>query len=107
MPLIPFVILVCLVPGGPPDAAVVLQAPAVMKRFDVAEFTLRVAEPRFKNAFTDVELTGEFTPDGGQTIRVQGFCDSQDGSIFRLRFCPKRYRIVRLESHATVRIVEA
>jgi hypothetical protein len=82
------------------SSAASLDAPPKARRFDLAEFTVRVAEPQLANPFTDVQLTGEFTPPGGQAVRVQGFCDSQDGSIFRLRFCPANapavygYRIV-------------
>ncbi|MBW8041359.1 MAG: DUF4038 domain-containing protein [Planctomycetes bacterium] len=73
---------------GPPPQ-IKFEAPRSVKRFDPAEFVVRIKRPLFKNPFTDVELTGEFVPAGGTTIRVEGFADSQDGSIYRLRFCPK------------------
>jgi len=72
-----------------PSAQTRLEAPRSVKRFDPAEFVVRVEQPTFKNPFTDVELTGEFVPAGGTAIRVEGFADSQDGSVFRLRFCPE------------------
>ena len=64
------------------------EAPPVAPRFDPAEFVVRLEPPPAGNPFTDIELTGEFTVQGGPTKRVLGFCDSADGSIFRLRFCP-------------------
>ncbi len=76
-----------------------LEAPAEAQRYDVAEFVLRVAQPVAKNPFTDVVLHGEFSLPGEQAISVQGFCDSPEGTVFRLRFCPEaapatyRYRI--------------
>jgi len=67
--------------------AVALEAPARARRFEVAEFVVRVAEPPFRNPFTEAELTGVFTAgDGSQ--RVAGFADTPDGSVFRLRFSP-------------------
>ena len=83
-----YVAMACLVPGGVADKSVGLDAPTVTKRFDIALFTIRVQQPRFTNPFTDVDMTGAFTPEGGRTIRLEGFCDSQDGGVFRLRFCP-------------------
>ncbi|MBI4584894.1 MAG: serine hydrolase [Planctomycetes bacterium] len=68
---------------------VTLQAPPSAPRFDAAEFTVRVQDPPFQNPFTEVQLEGTFTPPGGEPIRVDGFCDSRDGSVFRLRFSPQ------------------
>ncbi len=69
---------------------VTLEAPASGARFEPAEFVLRVAEPWFANPFTDVALTAAFTPDGGKPVAVTGFADAQDGTVFKLRFCPQR-----------------
>ena len=66
---------------------VLLEAPAVVPRFEVAEFVVRVKEPPFQNPFTDTELAGVFTADNA-SLRVAGFADSPDGSVFRLRFVP-------------------
>lgn len=66
---------------------ITIEAPGMVPRFDIAEFVVRVKEPSFKNPFTDVELTGVFTANSTST-RVIGFADSQDGSVFRLRFSP-------------------
>jgi hypothetical protein len=63
------------------------EAPDAVPRFDVAEFVVRVTDPPFQNPFTEAELTGVFAS-GEDSIRVEGFSDSQDGSVFRLRFCP-------------------
>ncbi len=69
-------------------ADVDLQAPRSVLRFDPAEFVLTLKRIPFQNPFTEVELTGEFTPRGGKATNVLGFADSQDGRTFRLRFSP-------------------
>lgn len=73
-----------------PASAVRLEAPEAARRFDVAEFVIRIDDPPFANPFTDAELTGEFRSTGSPAISVRGFADSQDGRVFRLRFCPDR-----------------
>ena len=75
---------------GASGRRVALQAPESAPRYDPAEFVIRVNPPPGGNPFTDLELTGVFTPSGGEPIRVSGFCDSPDGRVFRLRFCPER-----------------
>lgn len=72
-----------------PAARIKLEAPRAVGRFEPAEFVLRVAEPHFENPFTNVELIGRFAT-AGNSVAVRGFADAQDGSVFRLRFCPNR-----------------
>ncbi|HZK68593.1 MAG TPA: DUF4038 domain-containing protein [Paludibacter sp.] len=67
---------------------IALEAPGRTPRFGVAEFVVRVNSPSFKNPFTEVEFIGVFTANN-TSIRVIGFADSQDGSVFRLRFSPE------------------
>jgi Protein of unknown function (DUF4038)/Domain of unknown function (DUF5060)/Putative collagen-binding domain of a collagenase len=67
-----------------------LQAPRSVLRFDPAEFVLTLKRIPFRNPFTEIELTGDFTPSRDGTIRVLGFADAQDGRTFRLRFSPDR-----------------
>lgn len=66
----------------------VLEAPESVPRFDPAEFVLRLANPPKVNPFTDVEFTGQFSGPNGRSWNVVGFCDAEDGSVFRLRFSP-------------------
>jgi hypothetical protein len=40
------------------------------------------------NPFKDVQLLASFKAENGQVIKVEGFCDSQDGSIYKVRFMP-------------------
>jgi len=66
-------------------------APAAssVQAYDIAEVTVHVASPDAMNPFTDVIVTGTFGKRGEQTrTAVEGFCDSPDGSVFRIRFVP-------------------
>jgi hypothetical protein len=60
----------------------------MLDRFDVVEITLTLDTPPAGNPFTDAALEGRFTPAHGDSIRVDGFCDSEDGRAFRIRFMP-------------------
>lgn len=67
------------------------QPAAAVDVFDYWELALQVARPDAANPFTDVAVTGEVVaPSGGEPIRVDGFCDAADGSLFRLRFMPSQ-----------------
>jgi len=57
--------------------------------YDFVEITISIDKPNVKNPFTDAVVKGEFK-DETNTIHVDGFCDSQDGSIFRIRFMPMK-----------------
>jgi hypothetical protein len=53
------------------------------------EVTAKVSLPHASNPFTDAELNGWFeSSDHRNRWQVEGFCDSTDGSIFRIRFMP-------------------
>ena len=58
--------------------------------YDFAEATLHVTGSEAKNPFTDATVTGTFSLKGSTPLVVDGFCDSADGTVFRLRFMPAR-----------------
>jgi hypothetical protein len=63
--------------GGPVEA------------YDFIEVAVRVNGPDLRNPFTDATLLGSFgKTTGGARTSVDGFCDSSDGSVFRIRFMP-------------------
>ena len=67
------------------------QSAKTIDRFDFVEVTIRVPHPPTGNPFLDADITGEFGHEGGApTVHVDGFCDSDDGSLFRIRFMPMR-----------------
>ncbi len=86
------------------------EAPASVPQFDVAEFTARLDQASDVNPFTEMELTGEFAATDQPLVRVHGFCDSQDGRVFRLRFCPGRsvayHYVLRLRCRDQERTLE-
>ncbi len=62
---------------------------ASLEAFDYIEIVAKVEPPDVRNPFLDATLTGSFqTKDGSKTWNVDGFCDSADGSVFRIRFMP-------------------
>src|SRR5262249_1324488 len=65
------------------------QSTPTVEAYDFVEVTLTVAGPDARNPFTDVEVEGQFGKAGtSESIRTDGFCDSADGSLFRIRFMP-------------------
>ncbi|MRR10769.1 DUF5060 domain-containing protein, partial [bacterium] len=58
--------------------------------YDFLEWTVSVPEPVISNPFTEAVLEGRFTLEGEAGIKVDGFCDSEDGKLFRIRFMPAR-----------------
>ena len=57
--------------------------------YDFAEISANVTWPHAPNPFTDAEFNGWFqTKSGNKKWQVDGFCDSSDGAVFRIRFMP-------------------
>jgi hypothetical protein len=61
-----------------------------VRAYDYVEIPLAVEGPDADNPFTDVSVRGEFRREGEAPVKVDGFCDSPDGSAFRIRFMPGR-----------------
>jgi len=60
-----------------------------VEAYDFFEVTVNVAQPDAHDPFTDVTVVGSFAKAGTNERRnVEGFCDSADGSVFRIRFMP-------------------
>jgi Protein of unknown function (DUF4038)/Domain of unknown function (DUF5060)/Putative collagen-binding domain of a collagenase len=67
------------------------QSSASTECYDFVEVTINIAGPVVRNPFTEVTISGHFgLQDQGSDLAVDGFCDSPDGSIFRIRFMPSR-----------------
>lgn len=66
------------------------QSAQEIETYDFVEVTLKTDEPDAKNPFMDVSVHGQFNHSDGKAMRVDGFCDSLDGSVFRIRFMPTR-----------------
>jgi hypothetical protein len=81
-----FTAMVRAQPGG---IAFTQSAPTV-ETCDFVEVTIDVAKPDVTNPFTDASVDGQFwKSSGGEKTSVTGFCDSNDGSVFRIRFMPE------------------
>lgn len=62
---------------------------SAVEAYDVFELSASVSSPDAANPFTDVFFEGDFSfPAAGKSWHVSGFCDSADGSAFRVLFMP-------------------
>ncbi len=76
--------------GTPPTAITFKVSVKTVDCYDFIEVTLNVAWPP-ANPFTEAKVTGRFGPAGSKDgLTVDGFCDSADGSVYRIRFMPER-----------------
>jgi hypothetical protein len=75
---------------APVDIQLTQSAPQVAV-FDFVEVTVNVKTPTVQNPFTDASIAGDFQQ-AGSTVStpVEGFCDSTDGTIYRIRFMPSK-----------------
>ena len=84
---------ICVVLDGCPRTSfsrVSFSQPAhTIETYDYVEVTANVSWPHARNPFTDALLKGWFeTSDRSKRWQMEGFCDSEDGSVFRIRFMP-------------------
>jgi hypothetical protein len=64
---------------------------AQVEVFDFQEITLTIDKPnKGLNPFKQAQLTATFTSGKGESNTVEGFCDSQDGSVYKIRFMPAK-----------------
>jgi hypothetical protein len=61
-----------------------------VESYDFLEVTLGVKKPTAKNPFTDVAVSGQCQREGDAASSVEGFCDSADGTTYRVRFMPSK-----------------
>jgi hypothetical protein len=76
--------------GGPIARSVDFsQSVQQLEAYDFLELTATISWPYPDNPFTDARIHGIFELDGRrQRWEVDGFCDSEDGKIYRVRFMP-------------------
>ena len=74
---------------GAPGAINAAQSAQTVEAYDYVEVTLNVTSPDARNPFTEAVVSGQFGKVGeNRRLTVDGFCDSADGSVFRIRFMP-------------------
>ena len=72
-----------------PGAVSFSPSAASIESYDFIQVTASVTAPDVTNPFTGAALTGSFGKvDAATRVSVDGFCDSPDGSVFRIRFMP-------------------
>lgn len=76
---------------GQADEVTFSQSSSSTECYGFVEVTMNIAKPTVRNPFTDVTVSGHFSQlDHGNDLTVNGFCDSLDGSVFRIRFMPAK-----------------
>ncbi|MDI9430706.1 MAG: DUF4038 domain-containing protein [Planctomycetota bacterium] len=58
--------------------------------YDFIEVVVHVDSSDVANPFIDAFVEGYFGPAGEEPVKVDGFCDSADGGVYRIRFLPTR-----------------
>ena len=66
------------------------QSTEVVDAYRYVEVQIQIKQPVVENPFTDVRIEGSMEDSSGNISAVEGFCDSQDGSLFKIRFMPQR-----------------
>ena len=74
--------------SGAPKKVAFSQLTDSVEAYDFVEVSVNVEGPDAANPFMDVKVEGSFTKAGGSATAVEGFCDSADGTVFRIRFMP-------------------
>jgi hypothetical protein len=74
-----------------PEPVVFTQSAPAIGVYDVIEVTAAVRAPSVRNPFLEGALTGDFEPAGSVPgTAIEGFCDSTNGSRYRIRFMPSK-----------------
>ena len=72
----------------PPGSLSFSQSTRNLDAYDFVEIGTSVSRPP-RNPFTASALTATFSlANGSRSWQVEGFCDSEDGSLYRIRFMP-------------------
>jgi hypothetical protein len=88
--LLSIAFLLCRAFGFPPRRVDFSQSGQNVEAFDFVEITAQVFGPHPGNPFTDGSIRGTFkSATGNKQWNVEGFCDAEDGSVYRLRFMPQ------------------
>src|SRR3984957_19546016 len=74
---------------GSPSRVTFSQSAKDIEAYDLVEVTADVQNPDAPNPFVDASLSGSFArSDGTDEREVSGFCDADNGGVFRIRFMP-------------------
>lgn len=82
--------VLCTRPGVTSGAAPPFtQSAEEIAPYELVEIAYRPPHGVTGNPFS-ASFTGEFQPEGGSPVAVEGFCDAPDGSVYRVRFMASR-----------------
>jgi Domain of unknown function (DUF5060) len=81
-------LLVAWIAKAEPRGITFSQSAPAVEAYDFIEVILYVNAPDATNCFTDASVTGSFRKSGANPVDVQGFCDSTNGAVYRIRFMP-------------------
>jgi hypothetical protein len=74
-----------------PEPVVFTQSAPAIGAYDFIEVTAAMRAPSVGNPFLEGALTGDFEPAGSAPgAAIEGFCDSTNGSLYRIRFMPSK-----------------
>jgi hypothetical protein len=73
----------------PPRAVTFGEPKQALDAFNFLEITAQISAPHAGNPFTGASIHGTFKNNAGIEWQVDGFCDSDDGSVYRIRFMPQ------------------
>ena len=59
-------------------------------KYDFFEVKVKIPFNSTFNPFIEASLSGIFRHEDGSEIKVQGFCDAQNGTLFKIRFMPTK-----------------
>ena len=80
--------MTCMVNAAPQGVSFT-SAPKEIAAYDYVEISANVSKPDAVDPFTDATLSGVFSKaDGTDRREIEGFCDSSDGSGFKIRYMP-------------------
>ncbi len=86
-----------LLRAATPEPVAFSQSAPATGVFDFIEVTATVRALSAHNPFTDAVLTGDFEPAGSAPgAAMEGFCDSTNGSLYRIRFMPSKADVYSL-----------
>ena len=83
------IVLLCTAAAIASGAPRFSQSAATVGTYDFVEIAVQAA-PVAANPFVTARLWGEFRFGSGAPVSAGGFCDSPDGSSFKIRFMPSR-----------------
>ena len=86
--LLKLLLLITVAEGAP--RVEFIDSAGEVELYGLAEITISIKNPDMANPFIDASVQGIFRSESGEPVKVDGFCDSDDGSVYRIRFMPCR-----------------